>query len=171
MSEDILSKIEINKYEEYDAKRFEMAIGTAKTFMSNYEQLQFPIIDEDRFEYWNSEGYYMSLRTDDFAERQYISELSLKGGQSSRNARNVFELVQDEKKRVVFMHKAVRAKFAANTYLAKKLTQTGDKEIIEKNYWNDYFFGVNDKTLKGANVLGKILMLVRNELKTNPKLL
>ena len=52
-----------------------------------------------------------------------------------------------------------------------KLEATGEAEIIEKNYWKDTFFGVDDKTFTGANVLGKILMMVREELKTNSKLL
>lgn len=163
--------IQINKEEEYTRERFDNSIGTAKTFMSNYEQLQFPIIDENRFEYWNSEGYYMAQRIDDFQAKQFIAESSLKGGQASRNARRKFKLDNDEERRVEYMFKSVRAKFASNTYLAKKLLLTGDKEIIEKNYWADTFFGVNDKTLKGANILGKILMEVRNEIKNNPKLI
>jgi len=157
--------------ETYDRKRFDMAIGTAKTFLSNYEQLQFPIIDKDRFEYWNSEGYYMAQRTSKFHEKQYISEASLKGGQASRNARKLFALDMDQGNRIQYMIKSVRAKFAANTYLAKKLEDTGETEIIEKNWWGDVFFGVDEKTLIGANILGKILMALREELKTNPKLL
>lgn len=43
-------------------------------------------------------------------------------------------------------------------------TATGDSEIIEKNWWGDTFFGVDDKTLLGANVLGQILMVVRDEI-------
>lgn len=161
----------VNEQQEYSKDRFDKAIGTAKTFMSNYEQLQFPIIDNDRFEYWNSEGYYMAQRTNNFNEKQYISEASLKGGQASRNARKLFSLDNNEAHRITYMYKAVRAKFAANTYLAKKLQATGDVEIIEKNYWGDKFFGVCDRTLNGANVLGQILMVVREELKTNDKLL
>ncbi len=163
--------MEINKEEKYEKERFDNAINTAKTFLSNYEQLQFPIIDENRFEYYNSEGYYMSLRTNSFAEKQAISEASLKGGQASRNARKIFKLEQDENLRVEYMYKAVRAKFAANTYLAKKLADTGETEIIEKNYWKDTLFGVDDKSLQGANILGKTLMKVREELKDNSKLL
>ncbi len=163
--------MQINKQEKYDQKRFDMAIGTSKTFLSNYEQLQFPIIDENRFEYWNSEGYYMAQRTQSFAEKQYIATASLKGGQASRNARKLFTLEADEPQRAEYMLKAVRAKFASNTYLAKGLRLTGESEIIEKNYWGDTFFGVDDKTLMGANILGKILMTIREELKTNPKLL
>ncbi len=166
-----MEKIEINKEYQYSKEEFDNAIGTAKSFMSNYEQLQFPIIDEHRLEYWNSEGYYMALRSDHYPTKYQIAEASLKGGQSSRNSRKKFMLEMDEDKRIAFMQIAVRSKFAANTYLAKKLMDTGDVQIIEKNYWNDTLFGVDDKTLRGANCLGKILMHVREELKTNPKLM
>lgn len=164
-------EIDIDKEFQYTKERFDAALGTAKTFMSNYEQLQFPIIDIDRLEYWNSEGFYMAQRAASYKVRYDIAEASLKGGQASRNARKKFLLEMDFKLRAQYMYRAVRAKFAANTYLAKKLQDTGDVEIIEKNYWNDTFFGVDDTSLKGANVLGKILMIVREELKTNPKLM
>ncbi len=68
----------------------------------------------------------MAQRTENFAEKQYISEASIKGGQASRNARKLFKLENDEQKRADWMYKAVRAKFAANTYLAKKLEATGE---------------------------------------------
>jgi len=40
-------------------------------------------------------------------------------------------------------------------------------EIIEKNYWGDTLFGVDVRTLKGANMLGKLLMILRQKLKNN----
>lgn len=162
----------IEQMEQYTKERFDAALGTAKTFMSNYEQLQFPIIDvENRLEFWNSEGYYMSLRTNKFDEKYKIAEASLKGGQASRNARKLYNLEQNEEKRSEYMYKAVRAKFAANTYLIDKLVATGDVEIIEKNSWKDTLFGVDDKNLVGKNVLGKVLMRIREEVKSNPKLI
>jgi len=166
-----MEELKVNEEFQYTKERFDSAIGVAKTFMSNYEQLQFPIIDDNRFEYWNSEGYYMSLRTNSYFEKQQIAEASLKGGQSSRNCRRRFTLEQDKQLRAYYMLEVVRAKFATNTYLAKKLLETGDNEIIEKNYWKDTLFGVDDKTLKGSNILGKCLMIIRKELKDNPKLM
>jgi ribA/ribD-fused uncharacterized protein len=67
----------------------------------------------------------------------------------------------DEKKLEV-MNWAVRQKFKDET-LAELLLSTEDQELIEGNWWKDYFWGVCNG--KGENHLGKILMEVREELK------
>jgi ribA/ribD-fused uncharacterized protein len=63
------------------------------------------------------------------------------------------------------MLKGVREKFDQNPILIEKLIETGNKEIIEGNYWHDNYWGncYCDKCLsiKGKNKLGKILMLLR----------
>ena len=46
------------------------------------------------------------------------------------------------------------------------LLKTGDEEIVEWNYWHDTFWGKDIETGKGENNLGKILMLIRSELKS-----
>lgn len=155
----------VNKNEVYDKARYASAIGTASTFMSNFHQLKNPIRDEFGNEYWNSEGYYMALRTNDKAVKKEIAESSKQGGKEARAARRKYQLDMDENRRAEYMLRAVRAKFAANSELASQLTETGDNEIIEKNHWKDDLFGVPDDTRKGANVLGKSLMKVREELK------
>jgi len=56
---------------------------------------------------------------------------------------------------------AVRAKFAQNPELRKKLIDTGDKKIHEDSP-SDMYWGIN-----GADKLGKIIMQVRNELRND----
>ena len=63
----------------------------------------------------------------------------------------------------------VREKFKQNPDLAEKLLATGNAYLIEGNYWHDNYFGIC--TCKechhkgeGKNVLGRILMQVRDEL-------
>ena len=46
------------------------------------------------------------------------------------------------------------------------LLSTGDKYLEETNHWKDTYYGVCDGV--GKNVLGKILMSVRNIIKSNP---
>lgn len=55
------------------------------------------------------------------------------------------------------------AKFNDNEYLAQLLVQTGDAILIEGNTWNDTYWGVCNG--KGKNMLGKILMQIREEKK------
>ena len=62
------------------------------------------------------------------------------------------------------MEKALRAKFK-NPELKKMLLETGELELQEGNTWHDTFWGIDIKSGKGENHLGKILMKIRNELK------
>jgi ribA/ribD-fused uncharacterized protein len=45
-----------------------------------------------------------------------------------------------------------------------KLLETGEEEIQEGNNWNDEFWGINLKTGKGLNHLGKLIMKKRDQL-------
>ena len=57
----------------------------------------------------------------------------------------------------------VRAKFNQHPDLAQKLLATGDEELVEGNDWGDTYWGVCNG--RGKNMLGKILMRVRAELR------
>lgn len=70
-----------------------------------------------------------------------------------------------EEVKVGIMEEIVRAKFAQNPELAKMLLATGDKVLVEGNHWGDTCWGVDTRTGKGENHLGRILMKVREELK------
>jgi ribA/ribD-fused uncharacterized protein len=60
------------------------------------------------------------------------------------------------------METLVREKFARHPLLAEQLLATGDVDLVERNHWNDTFWGVCNG--EGENHLGRILMLVRSEL-------
>lgn len=57
----------------------------------------------------------------------------------------------------------VRAKFTQHPDLTQKLLATGDEELVEGNDWGDIYWGVYKG--RGKNMLGKILMRVRAELR------
>ena len=63
------------------------------------------------------------------------------------------------------MHQLVYQKFKNNPDLQKKLLDTRDDVLQEGNEWGDTYWGIDLKTFTGENNLGKILMLVRKELK------
>ena len=50
-------------------------------------------------------------------------------------------------------------KFGSQEMLTK-LQETGDKELVEGNNWGDTLWGVSEG--KGRNILGVILMEIRN---------
>lgn len=65
----------------------------------------------------------------------------------------------------------IREKFK-HDYLKEMLLATGGEELIEGNWWHDNFFGVctcGPCDGKGKNNLGKILMRVREESKSNQR--
>jgi len=75
-----------------------------------------------------------------------------------------------EEMSLIVMEIGLKYKFGPETSWHKKLMDTGDDEIVEYNNWGDVFFGVDVKTGKGQNHLGKILMKLRNEYKLLEKL-
>lgn len=66
-----------------------------------------------------------------------------------------------ESTKIGVMEDLLRIKFNIPE-LKEKLLETGNRELIEGNFWNDCFWGVCEG--KGTNHLGKLLMKVRNEL-------
>ncbi len=71
-----------------------------------------------------------------------------------------------EQVKVGIMEEIVRAKFTQHPELAAKLLATGDKVLVEGNTWGDTCWGVDMRTGQGENHLGRILMKVREELRS-----
>ena len=61
------------------------------------------------------------------------------------------------------MYQVLEAKFQ-NLEMKEKLLNTGKAFLMEGNTWNDLFWGVDLKTRKGKNMLGKLLMQIRENL-------
>ena len=74
--------------------------------------------------------------------------------------RSDWETVKDD-----IMYEIVKSKFTQNQGLKQRLLDTGDEELIEGNTWNDTYWGMDIRTNRGKNKLGKILMRVREELR------
>ena len=63
------------------------------------------------------------------------------------------------------MYEIVKEKFTQHEDLKRRLLETGDEELQEGNNWYDTYWGVDIHTGKGLNMLGKILMRIRDELR------
>lgn len=66
-----------------------------------------------------------------------------------------------------YMRSFVHEKFFWNTELRELLLATNDALLIEGNTWGDTYWGVCNG--KGENNLGKILMKVREEIRSDYK--
>lgn len=130
-------------------------------FLSNF----FPrrIIFE-RAVYPTVEHAYQAAKTLDEAERERIRKARTPG-----EAKAIGKKVTLRKDwcqiRVEVMLNLLRAKFS-NPRLRQALLDTGAIDIEEGNLWGDRFWGVDIRTGKGENWLGRLLMQVRAEERT-----
>lgn len=110
-----------------------------------------------------SEHYFQAqkFKGTDYVEVICLLDNPMKAAEMGRNRdlplRADWEQVKDD-----VMRRAVYAKFSQNEDIRKILLSTG-KEIIIENTFNDYYWGCG-KDGSGKNILGKILMEVREKL-------
>ena len=57
----------------------------------------------------------------------------------------------------------LRQKFKNHPKLKSLLLATGDELLVEGNTWSDVFWGIDLKTNRGQNILGRLLTIVRKE--------
>lgn len=128
-------------------------------FLSNMYAATF---EWDGRTYQNSEAAFQSAKSLDPAVRDEFSAMA--GVTAKREGKKVKLRGDWERVKLDVMEEVVRAKFSQNPELLKRLTDTGDMELIEGNRWHDSFWGVDMVTGQGDNHLGIILMKIRSEL-------
>lgn len=132
-------------------------------WLSNFWYLKFPIIYDDK-EYKTVEHAYQAAKMVTEKHKNAIRN-SNTPGQAKRLARK-FPIRKDwDEIKFDIMKKLVKQKFLKNQDLKRKLLATRNAYIEETNQWGDTYWGVCRN--KGENNLGKILMLVRDEINQN----
>lgn len=112
--------------------------------------------------YQNNEAAFQAQKTIDIEKRKEFA--SLEPAPAKRAGRKVKLRPDWEKVKFEIMYEICEAKFSQNPELAEMLIKTGNEELVEGNTWGDTIWGkVNGK---GQNNLGKILMKVREKLKS-----
>lgn len=129
------------------------------SFLSNFYDVE---IKYGSLKFKNVESAYQALKSKDYEVRKKFENLS--GAEAKRLGRKV-ELREDWSRiKDNVMEYLVRVKFK-NVELRRKLLATGEQLLIEGNYWNDRYWGVDLKSGLGENKLGKILMKIRKEIR------
>lgn len=96
-----------------------------------------------------------------------LSFMSLTAGQAKRHGREIKIREDWDEVKFDLMRDIVRAKFVQNPELRDKLLATGTSHIEEGNNHNDRIWGVCPPgSSQGQNWLGKILMEIREDLRT-----
>jgi ribA/ribD-fused uncharacterized protein len=135
------------------------------SFLSNFYPS--PLTYEG-MEYPTLEHAYQAAKTPDQAERLKMKAVATPGAAKKMGTR-----VKRRKDwfavNLGIMTDLIRQKFTRYPDLKEWLLATEDRELIEGNDWGDDFFGMvkDGKTgeWRGENHLGKMLMLVRAELR------
>ncbi len=130
-------------------------------FLSNFAQLA-----DDGL---TLEHLYQSAKTEDPEEYERIMQASTPA-EAKRLGRRVAHLRPDwEEQKVDVMLYLLRHKFALRGF-REKLLATGDRDLIEgcwwhDNFWGDCYCGRKSCLEPGQNMLGRLLMQVRTELR------
>lgn len=128
-------------------------------WLSNYESCKIKLGD---YTFNSSEAAYMAEKTDNPEQKAHLASLAT-GSEAKKYGQKVDLKPDWDKIKVGAMSKILLAKFEQNPPLAEKLVATGEKYLEETNWWHDTFWGVCEGV--GNNSLGKLLMMVRRQLK------
>lgn len=109
------------------------------------------------------EHAYQAAKTNNKEEIQMIRKC-LTPGQAKKAGRLITIRGDWDSKKIKIMKTLLKIKFK-DKELKNRLLATGDEELIEGNWWGDDFWGFCFKKNQGQNILGKLLMEVREELK------
>lgn len=125
-------------------------------FLSNFYPCE---IWYQEFVYPSVENAYVASKTRDIPMRESVLHCS---PSDAKRIGRTFPLREDwDAVKVKIMHLLLKQKFYSGE-LCDKLLSTGDSYIEETNHWNDRFWGVCNG--KGENMLGRLLMNIRDEL-------
>lgn len=114
--------------------------------------------------YPSVEHAYQACKTTDPAEKETIRKAS-SPGKAKRLGKKVHLRPDWSEIKVRTMAYLVLAKFSQNSALKDLLLDTGNAILEEGNTWGDTFWGLDIRTGQGRNMLGKILMRVREKLR------
>jgi len=130
-------------------------------FLSNF---YYSPVEYEGIIYPSNEHAFQAAKTLDIETRKIMSKINTPD-EVKHYGRRV-DLRKDwEDVKLQVMYDIVKIKFFSNEILKRKLIDTYDEELVEGNYWNDFYWGICKG--KGENHLGKILMKVREELVSN----
>lgn len=110
--------------------------------------------------YTCAESAFQSAKVLDLNDRIRFTKMD---GVTAKNEGNKVKLREDwDSVKFNIMYEIVKAKFTQNHHLRNKLVETEDELIVEGNPYNDKFY--ENFGFKEGNVLGKIIMRVRDEI-------
>ena len=135
-------------------------------FLSNFHPSKITV---DGIVFPTVEHLFQAAKTVSLVEREKIAAAATPG-LAKRLGRNVILCDNWEEIKDDVMLNALRLKFD-NVFLRSLLLNTENEELVEGNTWHDNYWGNCScdrcKDIEGQNKLGKILMQVREEIRSS----
>jgi len=135
-------------------------------FLSNFYPSELSIVCSHNpliVPYKTVEHFYQASKTTTLKDHMSIVVLD-SPGKAKRNARKLKIRSDWEQIKVERMKCALISKFN-NEKFKQLLLNTETKNLVEGNSWRDTFWGVDKFTGEGFNMLGKLLMEIRSDLR------
>ena len=129
-------------------------------FLSNFYNIKDNLINYDGDTYLNVESAYHASKLLKENRNAYFTSTAMDAKKINKEYQ--IQIKHTDIDKLNIMETLLRSKFK-HPYLQTKLLATNDLELVERNWWNDTFWGVCKD--RGENNLGKILMKIRDELK------
>lgn len=131
-------------------------------FLSNFYECP---IYYNKLVFCNAEAAFQAQKAID--EKEQYKFINLNASQARKLGKTIVLRKDWEEVKDNIMYEIVKRKFTVNKELQQKLIDTKDEELVEGNWWHDTYWGIDSKTGIGKNKLGKILMKVREEVKSS----
>lgn len=138
-------------------------------FLSNFYPSSFvdtnPWQEKEGLIYPTVEHYFQAHKSMLESEHEMIRTCRGGPGQAKKLGRTITLRVDWEEIKNNIMWDALIMKFEQNLALRGLLLDTGNEQLQEGNWWGDNYWGIDLKTGKGKNMLGELLMSVREVLR------
>lgn len=131
-------------------------------FLSNFYLAE---VEFEGTRYPSVENAFQAAKTLDRTIRKQFTTKTISPSNAKRMGRQILLRTDWSDVRVEIMIQSVRDKFTRHPELGSLLIGTKNRELIEGNDWGDVFWGKCNG--RGKNILGRILMQVREELRAS----
>lgn len=135
-------------------------------FLSNFYMIEDGGVSLDDVYYPSVEHAYQAAKWPRNMRDQFLSGIGPGKAKKLGKEAPKFNQKKWDKGKLSVMAGLCRQKFQNNVKLKAMLLMTEDAHLEERNSWKDTFWGT-DIDGNGENHLGKILMEIRHDLKTN----
>jgi hypothetical protein len=116
--------------------------------------------------YPSVENAYQSAKCEDQNWKRYCE--THRSGECKKMSYRIGLIEDWDIIKVKIMKKCLQQKYHREPYRSL-LLKTGNEKIQEGNFWNDRFWGIDLKTNTGQNLLGQMIMDIREELSKEKK--